>query len=210
MKVIQYSELEKSRPLWMGDAAQYENYIPGGARLRRGSVTGVARIVPSGSLVGRTAMGKQFELIPPTAIKTAGNFVTTSNTVLTENAAQGATVIKVADTDGYTAIAPNNAITIGAATATILQVNNDNSLVLTGGLAAAQTAGTVVRLTAATTFSELFLTATEITNVDELNEFTQYRQLRMVYLNFLPRFDEFSGDVLTTVKTLYHCINALA
>jgi hypothetical protein len=210
MKTIQYSEFEKSNPLWMADRAQYENYIPGGARLRRASVVGESRIVPSGSLVGRTAKANQFELILPTNIKIGGNFVTTNNTTLVEPAAQGATVIKVADTDGFTVNAPTNAITIGALTATIAQINGDGSIVLTTGLVSAQTAGTVVRLTAATPFVELFLTATELTNVDELNEFTQYRHGRMVYLNFLPGYAQFTTDVLNTITTLYHHIFALA
>jgi hypothetical protein len=205
MKPIEYTGITKSKqPVWMHDSFANVNLVPGGARLKKESVTSTERYVFSGSLVGRTANGKQFHLIPANATKTSGNFVTKNATKTTVEAATGASTLTVANIDGFVV---GDSIKVGSASHAIASINKINSTItLSAASAATAPAGTVVELATAVPYIEMFLTASEIPNVDSLDEFTQFRHGRMVYINCLPGYDTYSADVLATVKNLYQYI----
>lgn len=202
MASITQRKIATSAPRWQADFSEGHRYFQDGAVIRPASITAVngIRQVKSGSYVGRFAGSNQFSLISPDATALTGNLAT----VTTENAIAGATVIKAANVDGYGSTAPLNAITIGAATATVTAVDKvNNTLTLNAGLAAAVTAGTAVRLTTAQAFTEMALVAVDVADADSNSETMLYRPYNSIYLNLLPGFSTFSTAVSDSIKSKY-------
>lgn len=205
MKTTQYSTIVGSNPVWLHDASSLFNYVVNGARIKPSTITGDT--LRSGSLVGRTANQKQWTVIPPTATKSSGNYLTKNSTTLTSAIAIGATSFVVDNIDGFLV---GNAVTVGANALTILAVNNQtNTFTTTTAASAAAAAGATVELTTAVPFVETFLVATEITNKADNNEATLLRHGRAIYINFLPGYSTFSADVKATVQSLYQSTDGL-
>lgn len=205
MKTTQFSTIVGSSPVWLHDASSLFNYLPNGARVKTSTVTGDS--VRSGSLVGRTANQKQWTLIPGTATKSGGNYVTKNSTTLAAAAIVGATSFTAVNLDGYTVGA---AVTVGTNALTIASVNLDaNTFTTTTAATAAAAVGATVELTTAVPFVEMFLLATEIANKNDNNEATLLRQQRAIYWNFLPGYSTFSADIKATIQSLYQCIEGL-
>lgn len=114
-------KIATSQPEWQADFPDSDRFYQNGAVIRTSTITAVNNIkqVKSGSYVGRLAGSSQYDLIGSNATALTGTLAT----VTTENAASGATLIKLANVDGYGTTAPLNAITIGAATATVTAVD---------------------------------------------------------------------------------------
>lgn len=202
MPKVTQRKLANSKPVWMSDYPDSEKFYQDGAVIRTSTITAVNNIkqVPSGSLVGRFAGSNQFSLVPPNATALTG----TLPTVLTADAASGATVISVANVDGYGTTAPLNAITIGAATATITAVDKiNNTLTLSAGLAAAVTAGTAVRLTTAQPYTDLALVGVAVVDADSNPETMLYRPFNGIYLNLLPGYATFTQVVRDAITSKY-------
>ena len=202
---MQFAPIVGGHPVWMGDEFANINLLPNGARLKASSVPVKfnAKPVQAGQLVGRAAGSSQWYFIPPAST----TFTTTFDTSLVAAANAGATVLYLADVDGYRA---GQAIAVGSTTATVAVVDKiTSSLVLTAGLPAAQPAGSVVRVSAAQPLTELFLMATDMVNADSDNEFTLYRHTRLVYQNMLPGWAESSPAYKTAVTSRYQCIDVM-
>jgi len=187
MKAFQRSAVFEGRPIWAHDEAAFFNMVVQGAILKAATVPADAAApgqVPSGSVVGRVPGAKKFAYIAPTA--TALTY--TNPTTLTVAAPAGATVLTVADVDGYAA---GQAITVNGEARTIAAGGVDvmaSTITITTGLTGAAPLGAAVAYTTAVAFTEVYLMLTSIVNVNENAEFTQYRHQRAVYQNFLPNW----------------------
>lgn len=205
MKPMQFAPIVGGHPVWMGDDFANVNLLPNGARLKSNSVPVQfnARPVQAGQLVGRPAGSSQWYFIPPASTA----LTTTLDTTLVSAAAAGATVLTLAEVDGYRS---GQAITVGSSAATVAVVDKlSNTVTLTAGLAAAQPAGSVVRQSTAQPLTELFLMATDMVNANSDNEFTLYRHNRLVYQNMLPGWAEASAAYRSAVTSRYQCIDVL-
>ncbi len=184
MKSQQESTQQFGAPRWLHDETSFYNMLPNGARLKAGSVpSALTRTVKSGSIVGRVAGNKKYIYVDPAATALTSDNATTVSVLA--NAA--ATVISVADTDGFVAA---QAITIGGEARTIASVDSYNSTItITAGLTAQKAVGAAVVLTTPVAYTELYLNLTDILDVNVDDTFTLLRQDAQVYQNFLPNFN---------------------
>ncbi|MEM2990233.1 MAG: hypothetical protein QXQ02_03510 [Halobacteria archaeon] len=157
-------------------------------------------MVYSGVLVGRIPGGKKFHLLDVTA-----STVTTRNqTTLAENAAAGATELKVVDIDG---IAPGQVLRVtGASNVTVASIRPlDSVVVISAGLSAAVQAGAVVDLATAVTIPQanIYLMMSDIPDIVENDEFTLLRHQRAIYQNKLPNWENYSPAMKQILQQNY-------
>ncbi len=184
MKSQQESTQQFGSPKWLHDERSFYNMLPNGARLKAGSVPStLLGTVRSGNIAGRIAGNKKYMYVDPTATALTSDNATTVSVL----AAAAATVISVADTDGYAAA---QAITIGGEARTIASVDAyNNTITITAGLTAQKAVGSAVVLATPVAYTELYLILTDIANVNVDDNFTLLRQDAQVYQNFLPNFN---------------------
>lgn len=207
MPRFEYSVTREKYGQWLADHWDLDNFLTNGAKLKVRSipignegVSTVARFLPSGSLLGRTANSKKYELVPNTASPTSTNATVTTADV------NGATSIVVEDTDGFVA---GNAITVSGTAATIDSVNTiTKTIVLTGALGGgAKAAGAAVVLATPVAFAEYYLCANGIGDViaGHSDEVTLLRHQRRIYENYLPRWATMDAALKTIIRARYQC-----
>lgn len=199
-----FSDINISPPVWMGDFSNRDSILPAPAKLDANSFNGEDAVV---------------------VVVTANAIVDAVNVAVTalSNPIPAGTVIDLGGKKfvRLTALAPKNAVTLAVSPLATALVATDTgtykgigkkrvaSGLLVGRTYAERDAGTGFGPADVAGDQEIYLTAREASDLSRDNDMELYRHNRLVKENFLPGWSGLSGAVKTKIRELYTCITGV-